>query len=194
MLSQGLQKQGQGQAISADWRQDAEESLALIRDRARHLGEFVQRYAQLARLPEPHKQRFDLAALLRRLPALLPQARLELSGLGEGELPFFGDPVQIEQMLINLLQNGIEAGGAPLRLQVQAQPLELRLLDQGCGIANAANLFVPFYTTKPQGSGIGLVLARRIAEAHQGSLALSNRPNDPGCQALLRFATAPGSL
>jgi len=205
MLSQGLRKQASGQAAGADWHQDAEESLALIRDRAQHLGEFVQRYAQLARLPEPHKQRFDLAALLRRLPALLPQARLELQGLAEsaGELLFFGDPVQIEQMLINLLQNGIEAGGAPLCLRVQAQPpeiclrvqaqpLELCLLDQGSGLANPANLFVPFYTTKPQGSGIGLVLARRIAEAHQGSLTLSNRTDGPGCQALLRFATPQG--
>lgn len=204
MLSQGLRKQASGQAASADWHQDAEESLALIRDRAQHLAEFVQRYAQLARLPEPHKQRFDLAALLRRLPALLPQAQLEIQGLaeseGEGELLFFGDPVQIEQMLINLLQNGIEAGGAPLCLRVQAQPpeiclrvqaqpLELCLLDRGSGLANPANLFVPFYTTKPQGSGIGLVLARRIAEAHQGSLTLSNRADSPGCQALLRFAT-----
>nr|WP_276595213.1 ATP-binding protein [Roseateles albus] len=106
------------------------------------------------------------------------------------KLPFFGDPVQIEQLLINLLKNGVEAGGAALELRCQVQPLQLSVLDCGPGIANPANLFVPFYTTKPEGAGIGLVLSRQIAEAHQGSLSLEPRRDGPGrgCAAILRFS------
>lgn len=175
---------------------DLDEGLAIIHERAQHLAEFVRRYARLARLPEPHKQMFDLAALLRRLPLMLPDAALQLT-LADGapeamaadfELPFFGDPVQIEQLLINLLKNGIEAGGAPLELRCRTQPLRLSVLDRGIGLANPANLFVPFYTTKPEGGGIGLVLARQIAEAHQGSLSLEARSDGPGAAAILRFA------
>ncbi|MCV2370954.1 sensor histidine kinase [Roseateles oligotrophus] len=177
---------------------DLEEGLAIIHERAKHLAEFVRRYARLARLPEPQKQLFDLAALLRRLPAMLPEAALSLTLSGDShqampsdfKLPFFGDPVQIEQLLINLLKNGVEAGGAPLELRCQAQPLQLTVLDCGPGIANPANLFVPFYTTKAEGAGIGLVLSRQIAEAHQGSLSLEPRRDGAGqgCAAILRFS------
>ncbi|MDC8771362.1 sensor histidine kinase [Roseateles albus] len=177
---------------------DLDEGLAIIHERAKHLAEFVRRYARLARLPEPQKQLFDLAALLRRLPTMLPEAGLSLTIAGDClapmpsnfKLPFFGDPVQIEQLLINLLKNGVEAGGAALELRCQVQPLQLSVLDCGPGIANPANLFVPFYTTKPEGAGIGLVLSRQIAEAHQGSLSLEPRRDGPGrgCAAILRFS------
>ncbi len=198
---------------------DLDEGLSLIHERALHLAEFVRRYAQLARLPEPHKRVFDLAALLRRLPSILPLAQLQLSLESpqaadpmaprvtalppELEIPFFGDPVQMEQLLINLLKNGIEADGAPLELRCRLQPLRLTVLDRGMGLANPDNLFVPFYSTKPEGTGIGLLLARQIAEAHQGSLSLQarregffgdgpngpNGPNGPGkgCAAVLNF-------
>lgn len=182
---------------------DLDEGLSLIRERAIHLAEFVRRYAQLARLPEPHKRVFDLAGLLRRLPTMLPQAQLQLSleaqdsPAGEAqqvtllppelEIPFFGDPVQIEQLLINLLKNGIEADGAPLELRCHLQPLRLTVLDEGTGLANPDNLFVPFYSTKPDGGGIGLLLSRQIAEAHQGSLILQARGTARGCAAILSF-------
>jgi len=174
-----------------DWRAEQAEALALIEERARHLADFVRRHAQLARPLEPRKQPFDLLALLRRLPTLLPQSQLTLEFDGsppDATLSFYGDPGLMEQLFINLLKNGIEAGGAPLHLRLQAEPLQISLLDRGCGLANPANLFVPYYTTKPQGSGIGLVLARQIAECHQGSLQLLPRSDGPGCQALLRFA------
>lgn len=179
---------------SADWRAEQAEALSLIHERARHLADFVRRHAQLARPLEPRKRVFDLLALLRRLPALLPQAQLtlEFDGSMPEPLEFYGDPGLMEQLFINLLKNGIEAGGAPLQLRLQAEPLQITLLDRGCGLANPANLFVPYYTTKPQGSGIGLVLARQIAECHQGSLQLQARPDGPGCQAQLRFARPQG--
>lgn len=191
---------------------DLDEGLSLIHERAIHLAEFVRRYAQLARLPEPHKRVFDLAGLLRRLPTMLPQARLQLSLEAnnspadeapqaaslppELEIPFFGDPVQIEQLLINLLKNGIEADGAPLELRCHLQPLRLTVLDQGTGLANPDNLFVPFYSTKPDGTGIGLLLSRQIAEAHQGSLILQARRDGSegmarGCAAILSFGNSP---
>ena len=177
---------------------DLDEGLAIIHVRAQLLAVFVRRYARLARLPEPQNQLFDLAALLRRLPTMLPDAALRLTVEGsmaepmsaDFELPFFGDPVQLEQLLINLLKNGVEAGGAPLELRCRAHPLRLTLLDHGVGLANPANLFVPFYTTKPGGTGIGLVLARQIAEAHHGSLSLEPRSDGPGTAAILRFASS----
>lgn len=177
-------------AESGAKQQDLDEGLAIMQERSLHLAEFVRRYAALARLPEPRKRMFDLAELVQRLPAMLPEAGLQLQLEGPGPLPFFGDPAQIEQLLINLLKNGVEAGGAPLRLLCQAEPLELCLLDQGSGIANPANLFVPFYSTKPEGTGIGLVLCRQIAEAHGGALSLSPREDGPGCKAVLRFAVS----
>ncbi|MDT8998965.1 ATP-binding protein [Paucibacter sp. APW11] len=203
LVAGSLRNEGQP-PMSEEQRRDSLEALGLIEDRARHLGDFVQRYAQLARPPAPHRVPFDLLAQLRRLPALLPEAGLTLQidagEHGEGQvlplddqtapLPFYGDAALIEQLMINLLKNGIEAGGAPLSLVIQRQPLQLSLLDRGCGLANPANLFVPFYTTKPGGSGIGLVLARQIAEAHQGSLQLLPRRNGPGSEARLCFASA----
>lgn len=176
-------------SLSSEQQADLQEALTLIGERARHLGEFVRRHAQLARAPEPHKLPLDLYALLRRLPALLPEAHLSLElEAPDAPLPFFGDVALLEQLFINLLKNGIEAGGAPLSLRVTRAPLQLRLLDQGHGLANPANLFVPFYTTKPGGSGIGLVLARQIAEAHQGQLQLLPRDDGPGTEARLSFA------
>ncbi len=166
---------------------DLQQGLEIIADRSKRLGEFVRRYAALARLPEPHKQVFDLQQLLQRLPSLLPGGRITLDG-PTTPLPFFGDPAQIEQLLINLLKNGVEAGNGDVTLCWQAQPLQLSVLDHGCGIANPHNLFIPFYTTKPTGSGIGLVLCRQISESHHGILTLQNREDSPGCIATVRFA------
>ncbi len=192
-LRQGLAREPA--AFPDEWREDADEALRLMQERAQHLSSFVRRYAQLARLPEPRPEPFDLGHLLQRLPLLLPQAPIELQFLDEQgqrlsaapRIDFLGDQAQIEQLLINLLRNGWEAGGAPLLLRCQCAPLEIAVLDRGCGIVNPANLFVPFYTTKPEGSGIGLVLSRQIAERHHGTLSLQARDDGPGSMARLRF-------
>ncbi|MBV8467147.1 MAG: PAS domain-containing protein [Burkholderiales bacterium] len=170
-----------------DWEPELHEGLDIIEERARRLGEFVRRYAALARLPDPHKQVFDMGALLRRLPAMRWSAEVRVEGPDQ-PYRFFGDPSQIEQLLINLIKNGLEAGGAPIILRWTTEPLQIAVLDHGTGIANPGNLFVPFYTTKGTGSGIGLVLCRQIIEAHNGTLTLQNRNGEPGCVATLRFA------
>jgi signal transduction histidine kinase len=107
-----------------------------------------------------------------------------------------GDADQLEQLLINLLRNAVDAaletrGGVGIGWKVNGPWIEVRIEDEGPGIANPDNLFVPFYTTKPKGTGIGLALSRQIAEAHGGTLTLENRRPGPGCEALLRLPAQP---
>jgi signal transduction histidine kinase len=102
------------------------------------------------------------------------------------------DPDQIEQTLINLLQNAIDAvsaTGGNVRMEWEATPkaVEIRVEDEGMGLSNPANLFVPFFTTRQGGSGVGLVLCRKIAEAHGGAVTLENRTSGHGCVATLRL-------
>jgi nitrogen fixation/metabolism regulation signal transduction histidine kinase len=169
-------------------RQELAHNLALVAERAESLRRFLSRYSELARMPEPTIVACDVPALLRQVAAVQPAGRVRVSA-GEG-LHLRGDPDQLQQALINLVRNAVEAmGDAP-------EPVELRALrgrdaivfeveDSGTGVANPDNLFVPFFTTKPGGSGIGLVLARQVAEAHGGSLSLQNRRHRSGCIAQL---------
>ncbi len=157
-------------------------------DRADSLSKFVATYSQLARLPAPNKTPISLNALLHRLVALPAYAGVRVSAPFETEVP--ADAGQLEQALINLLKNAVEAsGGVGNRVEVavsrtrDAVIIEIR--DTGPGIANPDNLFVPFFTTKPGGSGIGLALSRQIVEAHGGFLAVENRSDSPGAVARL---------
>ena len=105
------------------------------------------------------------------------------------------DPDQLEQLLINILKNAVEAaqehqGGVAMGWKLVASSVRISVLDEGPGLPNTANLFVPFFTTKPRGSGIGLVLSRQIAEAHGGSLSLHNRSDTRGCEARLELPLA----
>ncbi len=175
------------------WRADAERALLLIGERAEALNRFVAGYSRLARLPAPHLTPTPLRPLVARVAAF--ENRLAVQVLPSPEITVHADPDQLEQLLINLVKNAVEAsletrGQVAVSWQVHALALELEVQDEGPGLANTANLFVPFFTTKPGGTGIGLVLSRQIAEAHGGTLVLANRSDRTGCVARLRLPRA----
>jgi nitrogen fixation/metabolism regulation signal transduction histidine kinase len=178
-------------ARSPDWEDDMRSGLEVIETRAEGLGRFMQAYARLAKLPQPTLAPTDVAALVQRAAAL--ETRLAITVRSGPALTVDLDAAQIEQVLINLFKNAVEAaletgGGVRVSWLRRAAFLEIVVEDDGPGIANSANLFVPFFTTKPSGSGIGLLLCRQIAENHGGTLTLKNRDgNANGCAALLRL-------
>jgi signal transduction histidine kinase len=150
----------------------------------------MQAYARLAKLPQPTLAPAEITPLIRRAAAL--ETRLPITVLGGPDLNAEVDAAQIEQVLINLFKNAVDAaldnrGGVRVSWQRTGSSLEVRIEDDGRGLANTANLFVPFFTTKPSGSGIGLLLCRQIAENHGGSLNLKNREGASGCVATLKF-------
>lgn len=164
------------------------EGLAVIERRADSLSRFLSSYARLARLPEPRDEAVDLAAVVQRVAALETRLPVEVGPSPAVELQ--GDPDQLEQALINLVHNAVDASletGGAVRVAWTAERgvVEIRIEDEGPGLSDDANLFVPFYTTKPAGSGVGLVLSRKIAERHGGALRLTNRADRPGCVATL---------
>jgi two-component system, NtrC family, nitrogen regulation sensor histidine kinase NtrY len=182
---------------------DFERGLAVIENRAESLNRFLQAYRQLMGLPTPRPERISLAALVHRVVQL--EERLRVSVVASKDIVVYVDAIQIEQALINLVRNAVEAALNPdassetppcvqLQWTRERDELIISIVDSGLGLTNEANLFVPFYTTKPEGTGIGLVLAQQIAEAHSGSVRLSNRSDAQGCIAELRLAwreTAP---
>ncbi len=179
-----------------DWEDDMRRGLDIIAARADSLARFMQAYARLAKLPSPTLAPAELRPLVGRVVAL--ETRLAVEVTGGPDLTVACDAAQIEQLLINLVKNAVEAAleqrahgraeaGVRLRWRRDAGAVELLIEDDGPGIAQATNLFVPFFTTKPEGSGIGLVLCRQIAENHGGTLALANRSDAGGCTARLRL-------
>lgn len=171
-----------------DWLEDTVNGLGIISARADALNRFTGAYARLARHPAPVMQALSVRDWVARTVAL--ETRLRVATEAGEDLIIPGDPDQLDQLLINLVRNAVDAmqgapGCATVRWKVNAASLEVAVIDEGPGIANSANLFVPFFTTKPSGSGIGLVLSRQIAEAHGGSLTLNNRTDRSGCIALL---------
>ncbi len=179
-----------------EWREDTRGGLNLIRDRADALSRFMLGYSALARLPAPERKPIALAALVAR--ATRWEQRLPVRLVAGDDLDVFADADQIEQALINLIKNAAEAmlgdsnvSGAAGEIEVnwtsQGREVLIAVLDRGPGLASTENLFVPFFTTKQGGSGVGLVLARQVAEAHGGSLSLENRVDGPGCIARMRL-------
>lgn len=176
--------------LPEDWQDDMRRGLAVITTRADALGRFIGAYARLAKLPRPQFQPLEVSGCVERAVAL--ETRLKVEVRRGPETVIQGDPDQLEQVLINLVRNAADAsletgGGVRVGWQRNGAGLEVWVEDDGPGLANTGNLFVPFFTTKPGGSGIGLVLSRQIAEGHGGALALENRPGARGCVARLRL-------
>ena len=182
--------------LDEDWRQDTLQGLDVIATRSESLSRFLGSYARLAKLPKPVMAPVDVGALMRRTVAL--ETRLPCRMVGGPDVTVRGDSDQLEQVLINLVKNAVDASleagwksheklvevGWSVQTPLGGTPqLEITIADRGPGLASTANLFVPFFTTKPGGSGIGLVLARQIVEGHGGSLSLVNREPGPGCEA-----------
>ncbi|TQV72311.1 PAS domain-containing protein [Aliikangiella marina] len=173
-------------------RADLLDGLKLISQRANNLSSFVNSYRQITRLPEPTLTQVDFKQLLQKVVGLFDDSNITM--LSDVEVSFKCDSVQLEQVLINLLKNATEAmaeqsplGTIAVDWQIDAGNFRFRIMDEGCGIKNPENLFVPFYTTKKSGTGIGLVLCRQIIEAHGGSLNLNNREDGLGSQAVIEI-------
>jgi len=169
---------------------DLRQGLGIIRSRTEALGRFMTAYAQLARLPQPKLLPVSVSEWVGRTVKL--ETRVKVT-LGKGpDAVISADRDQLEQLLINLIRNAADAaletnGGVQVGWKRKRGQVELWVVDDGPGLPNTANLFVPFFTTKPGGSGIGLVLSRQIAEAHGGELTLQNRSDARGCEARLRL-------
>jgi len=184
-----------GRLVASESSADFERGLAVIENRAESLNRFLQAYRQLMRLPTPKLERTSISSVIHRVVQL--EARLPVAVDASDDILIDIDPAQIEQVLINLIRNAVEAAtdadaadatpDVRLTWTRAADDVIIFVTDSGPGLSNESNLFVPFYTTKQEGTGIGLMLAQQIAEAHLGSVRLANRANTRGCVAELRL-------
>ena len=178
-------------------RSDVQRGLEIIEARSASLHRFLEAYRRLAQMPAPALREITLGPLVARAAGL--ETRLKVCVEPGPDLAFQADPDQLEQMLINLIRNAADAvletrtteeqaakaapekNGVVIRWDADREEVTLAIEDEGPGLLNPANVFTPFYTTKPSGSGVGLVLSRQIAEAHGGSIDIANRPSGHGC-------------
>jgi len=180
-----------GRSVKAeDHEEDLKSGLSVIADRAGALRRFMASYARLAKLPPPSLAPLEVGVWIRRVAAL--ETRQEVVVEAGPPCTIRADGDQLDQLLINLVSNAVEAatetaGGVRVGWEVDHRALVLWVEDDGPGLRDSSNLFVPFFTTKPTGSGIGLVLSRQIAEGHGGELHLRNRADAPGARAEVRL-------
>jgi two-component system nitrogen regulation sensor histidine kinase NtrY len=175
-----------------DLQQDMQQGLRVIESRVESLGRFMQVYTQLARMPAPSKVPIEIETVVERASSL--ESRLAVHVRPGPRVTVDADPDQLEQLLINLIRNAVDAsldaslnqpGSVEVGWKLNGHIIEVFVLDEGPGLLNSDNLFVPFFTTKRGGSGIGLILSRQIAEAHGGTVQLANRKDRAGCEATL---------
>jgi two-component system nitrogen regulation sensor histidine kinase NtrY len=176
--------------LPSDWLDDMHKGLAVIASRGESLSRFMAGYSRLAHLPPPRLQSLLVSDWVARVARL--ETRMEIAVVPGPEITIRADGDQLDQLLINLVRNGVDAAlqvGGQVRVgwSRSKSNLEVWVNDEGPGLSDTGNLFVPFFTTKPFGSGIGLVLSRQIAEAHGGGLTLENKRDSRGCIALLRL-------
>ena len=183
--------------LAEDVGEDVERGLEVITSRAESLGRFMSSYAKLARLPAPELSRVTIGPLVHDVADL--ETRLHVDVVEGEALTIRADPDQLEQALINLVRNAVDATiegegtKVSIRWLTRAGKLHVLVEDEGPGLADTGNLFVPFYTTKQGGSGIGLVLSRQIAEGHGGTLELENRGDHRGARARLILPLDPAA-
>ena len=176
------------QEMEPSLKEDLEDGLSVIHKRADALSRFVDDYSKIAKLPPPHKQRFRLRDTVNHIVGLQDFKGQGIEVEECCDIEIFADEAQIQQLLINLTKNAIEAnqptgGKTYIRCKAEQNDVVIEIIDEGYGLSTTDNLFIPFYSTKPGGSGIGLTLSQQIAENHEGSLELSNRTDTQGCVA-----------
>lgn len=171
--------------------QRAKKATGVIIERGQHLQKFVKNYSQINQPLHVQKCHFKAQQVIDNLQALFAEQEIQITG---PSLSVYADPTLLEQVLINLVKNAIEASDShkPIRLSFKQNSYkqEIKVIDSGQGIENPDNLFVPFYSTKPTGQGIGLGLSQHIIEQHDGQLTLTNREDEQGAIACIEMPMA----
>ena len=189
-IARSLQRLLKREPRAADWEQESLHGLDVIEGRSGSLSRFLQAYARLAQLPKPVRRPVDVEGWIRRVVEL--EERLDVEVCDGPATTILADRDQLDQLLINIVGNAVDAvsdtgGGVRVAWASDDASVVVTVEDEGQGLSDTGNLFVPFFTTKPNGTGIGLALSRQIAEAHGGALTLQNRDDRSGVRARLRL-------